>query len=64
MYNFRDIEAIKVIFFWKCEKLYIDLENEIKLEKILTVLKIIAIELVAGISVIYDKNTCDGPSSC
>ena len=30
----------------------------------LTVLKIIAFELVAGVSVKYAKNTCDGPSTC
>ena len=28
------------------------------------VLKIIAFELVAGVSVNYDKNTCDWPSTC
>ena len=28
------------------------------------VLKITAVELVAGISLNYDKNTCDRPSSC
>ena len=27
-------------------------------------LKIIAFEVVAGVSVNYDKNTCDPPSTC
>ena len=30
----------------------------------LTVLKIIAFELVAGVSANYDKNTSDGPWTC
>ena len=28
------------------------------------ILKITALELVAGISLSYDKNTCDRPSTC
>ena len=32
-------------------------------QKMLTVLKIIAFELVPGVYVNYDKNTCDGPST-
>ena len=35
-----------------------------KLHKMLTVLKIAAFKLVASISVNFDKNTCDGPSTC
>ena len=64
MNNFRDIEAMKVIFFRKCAKLYVDVENAINLQKMLTVLNIIRLELVARFSVTYDKNTCDGLSPC
>ena len=49
---------MKVSFFSKCSKYF---ENSINLEKMLTVLKIVSFELVAGVSVNYDKNTCDGP---
>ena len=35
-----------------------------KLEKILSLLKIIAFELKALISVNYDKNACERPSAC
>ena len=27
MYNFGHIEAINVIFFWKCSEFYLDFEN-------------------------------------
>ena len=55
MNNFGDIEAMKVVYFWKCTK---------KFQKMLMVLKIIAFELVPGVSVKYDCNTCDGTSTC
>ena len=33
------------------------------MEKTLTVFKIIALKLVAGVFVNFDKNTCDGPAT-
>ena len=33
-------------------------------QKMLTVLNITALELLGGVSVNYDKTTCDGPSTC
>ena len=37
---------------------------EKKYEKLFLVFKIIAFELVAGISLNYEENTCDQPSTC
>ena len=62
MNNFGHIEAMKVIFFSKCSKFYVDFENRIKLRENLTALTII--DSVAGVSVSYDNNTCDQPSAC
>ena len=36
----------------------------IKLEKMFKIFEIMAFELVAGISLNYDKNTCDQQSTC
>ena len=41
MNNFGHIEAMKVIFFSKCSKFYVDFENRIKLRENLTALTII-----------------------
>ena len=35
-----------------------------KFQKKSLVLKIIALELVGGISLSYEKNTCDRPTTC
>ena len=47
---------MKLIFFSKYSKFYVALENAKKFEKIMMVLKIIAFELKALVSVNYDKN--------
>ena len=55
---------MKVTYCSKYSKCYVDFENAIKFEKRLMVFKIIAFELVAGVSVNYEKNACDRPSTC
>ena len=55
---------MKVIFFQNTEtfkQISKMLENFLKM---LTVKKIIAFELAAGVSVNYDKNACERPSTC
>ena len=47
-----------MILVSKSLKFYVDLENAIKFPENLTVLKILAYELVAVVSVNYDKNAC------
>ena len=46
-----------------CSKFYIDSKNGIKTVEKILVLKINGFELVAGISVCYDKNRCDRQST-
>ena len=55
---------MKVIFFSERSKFYIDFEIQANFQKMLMVLKIVAHEFNAGVSVNYDKNTCDCPSLC
>ena len=50
---------MKVIFFSKYSIFYVDLEDEIKFRENLH-----AFELKPLISVIYDKNACERPSTC
>ena len=40
------------------------LKMQYSFQKMFLVSKIIVVELVAGISLNYDKNTCDRPSTC
>ena len=47
---------MKVTFFLKYSNFYVALENAIKFAKNFMVLNIIAFELVARVSVNYDKN--------
>ena len=65
MNNFAHIEAMKVIFFSKCSKFYADFENAIKVpENVSRSEDNFASELVASVSVNYERNTCDGSSTC
>ena len=65
MNNFAHIEAMKVIFFSKCSKFYVDFENAIKVpENVSRSEDNFASELVASVSVNYERNTCDGSSTC
>ena len=58
--NFGNIEAMKVILFFKMLKI---LRRFQKLQKLFLILNIIALKLVAGISLNNDRNTCDRPST-
>ena len=49
-------------FFWKCAKVYVDCKNLLKFSE--NAFEITAFELVVGISLFYDKNTCDRQSMC
>ena len=51
---------MKVIFFSKCLKFYVDFENVIKTEEIIFGFDGNALQLVAGTSLNNDKNTRDG----
>ena len=64
MNNFGHLEAMKVIFSSKCSSVYVDFENTRKLPENADSLEIIAFELVVGVFLNYDKDTCDGSSTC
>ena len=64
MNNFGHIEAMKVIFFWKCSKCYVDFENVIKLREKFDGFEGNCVDFFAKVSVNYDKNICDGWSTC
>ena len=55
---------MKVIFFSKYPKFYLDFENRIKIPENLMVLKIVVFELKALISVSYDENACERLLTC
>ena len=63
--NCGNIEGMKVKFFFKMLKsLCRSPKCKKKIEKKYFVLKINALEVLAGISLSYDKNTCDQPKTC
>ena len=49
------------MFFSKCSKFYVHFENAIKFQENFGGCADNWFELVAGVFVNYDKNTCDGP---
>ena len=55
---------MKVTFFLKYSNFYVALKNAIKFAENFMVLNIIAFELVARVSVNYDKNAWERPSRC
>ena len=61
--NSGNIKVIKVFFFLsKCSKFFVHFKNLIKSQKMFWVSKIKSLELVVGISIYCEKNTCDPPS--
>ena len=55
---------MKIILVSKYSKFYVDCVNAIKFEENLIILRIIAFEVKALISVNYGKNACKPPSTC
>ena len=55
---------MKVILFYKCSNFYVDFKKKKNLQKMLMLLKIHAFELLVGVSVNYEKNTCDRTLTC
>ena len=56
---------MKLIFFSKGLKFYVDLKNgEKKIEKVFLVYEIMEFEPVAGTYLNYEENTCDRQSTC
>ena len=62
--NFSHIEAMNMISFSKYSKFYVDLENAIKFQKNLMSLEIIAFDVKPFISINYNKNASEWPSTC
>ena len=59
------IGAMKVIFFSKCLKMYVDFENAIKLPENFSCSEDnFASVLVASVSVNYERNRCDPSETC
>ena len=55
---------MKLIFFSKCAKFYVDFENWKNIGKSFLALELMVFERVPGIYVNYDENTCDRQSTC
>ena len=53
----------KLSFFWKFSKFYVHLKNAWITPEIIFTFEDKCVDLVPGISVYYDKNTCERPST-